>query len=182
MNIPPIQAFLDTNFVVFNTDISIRINQHCNALDKLLEEYQQTKWAFITAWNPYCKILSDNENAERMKQLKSKVNNYITFEGEGIGNDKNWTPERSLLILGIDKLEAINIGNEFEQYAIVFGTKNTKAELIILKNNNDEDISISDKFIQLSDQQKLSLFMKRTKSDEPTEYDELLQHWWLNRY
>lgn len=132
MNIPPIQAFLDTNFVIFNTDISIKINKHCKSLDKLLEHHQQTNWAFITAWNPYCKVLSNIENAERMEQLKGKVTNYITFEGEGIGNDKNWTPERSLLILGIDKVEAISIGNEFEQYAIVVGSINKVAELTIL--------------------------------------------------
>lgn len=132
MNIPPIQAFLDTNFVIFNTDISIKIGQNSKPLDKLLEQHQQTNWAFITAWNPYCEVLSNIENTERMERLKGKVTNYVTFEGEGIGNDKNWTPERSLLILGIDKVEAINIGNEFGQYAIVVGLINKIAEFVVL--------------------------------------------------
>ena len=59
-------------------------------------------------------------------------------------------------------------------------------------NSTDRDFEKSDshtnsstsaeKFWEMSDQERLSLFMKRINSQEPSEYDELLKSWWANRY
>ncbi len=64
--------------------------------------------------------------------LKNKLTGYICFEGEGRGSDDKWKPELSLLILGISKENAIKLGKEFEQNAIVYGAKGELPELLIL--------------------------------------------------
>jgi hypothetical protein len=42
-------------------------------------------------------------------------------------------PEKSLLILGINKEQAIAIGNEYEQNAIVYGEVGQAAQLLLLR-------------------------------------------------
>lgn len=48
--------------------------------------------------------------------------------------------------------------------------------------NTIQEMDIRSWFSQLSDNQKLSLFMKRVNSNEATIFDGLLQSWWINRY
>jgi len=46
----------------------------------------------------------------------------------------------------------------------------------------NEDMDLQNWFSKLSDNQKLSLFLKRVNCDEATLYDDLLKKWWINRY
>jgi hypothetical protein len=43
------------------------------------------------------------------------------FPGEGIGDDGVWPPERSVLVLGIEREAALQLGRRFGQRAIVCG-------------------------------------------------------------
>jgi len=43
-----------------------------------------------------------------------------------------WEPEKSLLIFGISRTRAIELGNKFEQNAIVVGKKSLPAELVLI--------------------------------------------------
>ena len=125
-------AYLKTTFVVFNTQIKIKIGETCNKLNEFLKQKNCIDWAFITPWNPKSVTLSHTENNLRMKQLISMINQFEFFAGEGIGEDKSYLPERSLLILGISRQKAEEIGIHFKQNAIVFGQLNSVAELIDL--------------------------------------------------
>jgi len=108
------QAYRQTRYVVLDKDIIITIDQHCAQVDALLEQHECEDWAFITAENPFSKPLTADENATRHNQLLEKVTGYIHFDGEGIGDDPKWKPEKSLLILGISTSDAISIGKYFE--------------------------------------------------------------------
>jgi hypothetical protein len=63
------------------------------------------------------------------------TDSYIILEGIGVGKEPTWEPELSLLIIGITNEDAILIGNEFEQNAIVIGKIYSIPELLILNNN-----------------------------------------------
>jgi len=126
------EAYEGTKFKVFDLPIVIKINKHCTELDALIRQHDVAEWAFITAWNPYSKVLSDAENSHRHQQLVEWVKPYQSWEGEGLGTDASWKPERSLLILGISKNEAIALGTSLEQNAIVYGKMNEPAELLQL--------------------------------------------------
>jgi hypothetical protein len=94
--------------------------------------YGVNEWAYITAWNPYSKPTNPDRNDERHKDLLAELTDYPLFAGEGIGTDPEWEPEKSVLVLGISRQQAVSIGNKYEQNAIVFGVLNTKAELVML--------------------------------------------------
>lgn len=97
-------------------------------------QWNARTWAFITAWNPKSKLLSPQENNQRHKELIKiiKKTGYPYFIGKGIGKEAGWEPEISLLILHIDKETALQIGQYFNQNAIVFGEQGKKPKLLII--------------------------------------------------
>lgn len=127
-----IEAYKNTKYIVFEPDITIEIGILNQDVDELLIKHNSNEWAFVTAYNPYSRVLSNEENRVRHDELKVLTKDYITFEGHGVGEDPTWEPELSLLIIGITKDEASKIGTKFEQNAIVCGEINSFPELIIL--------------------------------------------------
>lgn len=130
-----INAYRNTSYNVFEPKISIRIGETNPVLDALLREYDCTEWAYITAYNPFSEVLSEEENMERHKQLKATLKEYALFEGEGVGTDPSWKPERSLLILGISEGDAEKLGEKFQQNAIVVGELQEAPRLLFPKEN-----------------------------------------------
>jgi hypothetical protein len=53
------------------------------------------------------------------------------YTGEGIGVDGTWPPERSILVLGIEREAAVQLGGRFGQVAIVFGEAGGPATLVL---------------------------------------------------
>jgi hypothetical protein len=132
MNQELLEAYSKTKFVVFNSEIVIEIGKRNFLVEELLAEKGFNCSAFITAFNPFSQILTDDENHNRHLELLSLVKDYIVFEGEGRGEDATWKPEKSLLILGISRENARNLGTYFEQNAIVFGEMENCFELLVL--------------------------------------------------
>jgi hypothetical protein len=133
MNEALLNAYLETTFHVFEPSISIKVGHSNNSLEALLIENNASEWAYITPYNPYSRELNDIENLMRFERLKGELSEYSIFEGEGVGMDLTWAPERSLLILGITKEKAIEIGNNYEQNAIVYGAIHQLPELLVLR-------------------------------------------------
>ena len=127
-----IEAYKNTKYKVFGSTITIEIGKFNQDLNNLILNHNSNEWAFITAFNPYSKVLTNDENKIRHYELKELTENYVTFEGHGVGEDPTREPELSLFIIGISKVEATKIGKKFEQNAIVYGELNNSPELIIL--------------------------------------------------
>ena len=127
-----INAYKKTEFCISNPAIRTKIGEMNTALDELLKECDQDYCAFISACNPYSNLLSDVENSERYLFLKEALKEYRYFEGEGIGEDLSWKPEQSLLVIGINRDDAIEVGQHFTQNAIVVGVVGKPAELALL--------------------------------------------------
>ena len=126
-----LEAYNSTDFIVYDKNIVIKIGESNKELDKLLEEHNASSWSFITAYNPLSNVLPDEENNSRHHELMEHTNEYAVFDGEGKGQNSEWKPEKSLLIVGISKNEAYKIGKHFKQYAIVVGEYRHKAELLL---------------------------------------------------
>ncbi len=60
------------------------------------------------------------------------MKDFLVYEGEGVGEDPEWKPERSVLILGIGRSKAEELGKLFDQNAIVVGMNGKNAELVLL--------------------------------------------------
>lgn len=128
-----VKAYTETVFHVFNPSIEIRIGTQQPLLDKLLAKQSCSQWAFITPYNPASVLLSDAENKERMVQLLAVLKGYLCYYGEGRGTDPAWLPEQSVLILGISQAKANKLGRAYGQLAIVTGSINKSARLVLLQ-------------------------------------------------
>ncbi|MBM9499882.1 DUF3293 domain-containing protein [Leptospira sp. 201903071] len=125
-------SYLKTRYLVFDPRLSIGAESFNPTLDAFLKEQGEEEWAYLTAFNPRSKILSTEENQSRNRELKLELNSYLVLEGEGKGEDSEWVPESSFLVLGISEKEAILLGKKFQQNAILIGRINRRSKLKFL--------------------------------------------------
>ena len=87
----------------------------------------------MTAHNPGSMPLTTDENRARHARLEADVSarEYEVFPGEGVGDDGEWPPEASLLILGMPRAEATVLGHAHAQRAVVWGGVGEPALLLI---------------------------------------------------
>ena len=98
-------AYENTSFLAdtHKGTICIRVGATESTLDSLLIEDDATEWAFVTAHNPGSMKPDAAANASRHRRLQESVTNdeYKFCPGKGVGTDLNWSPEESILIIGI---------------------------------------------------------------------------------
>ncbi len=127
-----LQAYLNTTYSTKNPELAIKIGELNQPLNVFLFDNNSFTWAFVSASNPFSSILSKDENNLRHEALIQKTKSMKWRFCEGVGNpsDESWKAEKSLLILDISKKEAIELGKEFNQNAIVFGRLSQAPELV----------------------------------------------------
>lgn len=128
-------AYLKTRYVVEadKTEVAFYINDEPNeSFDELLNDYKIATWAFITACNPFSKLLSNEENERRQTELENYLTtaNHKFLHGRGEDSSGIWRAEPSFLIFNVDENQANEIGRLFEQNAVVFGEIYKKPKLI----------------------------------------------------
>ena len=134
MNPELFEAYKKTTFRVYLPlgVIDIRIGCGNALLNQLLLKNNAQSWAFITACNPH----SVRQNADVNTFLNTQLENYLSekqylfFKGIGVGDDASWEPEESFLVLNIRNEDAMKIGRQFKQNAIVAGVIGNAPELI----------------------------------------------------
>ena len=118
-------AYQQTLYEVFRDKkiIQLRVSVKSTALDQLLRQYQQTTWALITAWNPYSQPLSELENRTRNRILAADLKKLDLPLLNAVGRDESdqWPAEESLFVVGINRLDAVCMGQKFSQNAILYG-------------------------------------------------------------
>ena len=131
-----ISAYKVTNFhVKAKPAFTLNVGKVSEELKELLKQNRVESAAFITAWNPYSKSLSDKENQSRNEQLKNELNIRSLKFIDGFGQDPlgQWDGEDSFLVLGIELEASKKLGIQFEQNAIVWSDKDAIPQLILLR-------------------------------------------------
>lgn len=126
------KAYLNTTYRVYEPAIDIRIDKENHGLAATLLQIGHTEWAYLTACNPCSKQLTPEENEKGNQLLLDDLKPFRVFNGEGVGDDPSWPPEKSYLVAGIHREVAIYLGKKYEQHAIVVG-QGKSAELVMLK-------------------------------------------------
>lgn len=133
-------SYKNADYVVFghqrgSPDLVIRIDRVNPALDELLAHNEAASAAFVTACNPRGekKTYEENEAAAAALRASPALIGYAWFKGEGRDPERRWPAEPSLLIVGIPRKEAAQLGEALNQNAIVFVEKGGKPELIVLE-------------------------------------------------
>jgi Protein of unknown function (DUF3293) len=136
-------AYLATTFRVNSPhgNIDIRVGQRQPKLDALLLELGATEWAYVTAWNPGSRRLSADQNelaqARLLRLLQDR--DFTFYGGEGIPDVQGWVREHSVWIARIDLEEAVEIGRQFGQNAIVGGILGRVAQMVWCDEKSGKD-------------------------------------------
>lgn len=133
-------AYLRTVYRVSIPDggaLDLRIGERCQPLDRLLAAHDCRRWAFVTAWNPRSQPLPIWRNAARSRQLAHALAGlgYRFLPGLGVPTERSWKPEVSLLVLGMPVANALRLGRQFGQNAIVAGRRGGAPELFWCRPN-----------------------------------------------
>jgi len=130
-----LETYRGTAFIIEapHCEINLRVGEPSQAVDALLESYDATKCAFITAWNPRSIRLKAAENRQRHADLVELVRSlgHLFLPGRGIGKDASWPPEESILVIGVDRDAALKLGRAFNQLAIIFKEVHQPVELLL---------------------------------------------------
>ncbi len=129
-----LQEYRNAIYEIYEPHILMHVGQASPELDQLLAQHDEERWAFITPYNPYPHKLTAAENEARLEELRHLAHSFITYAGEG--RDDGATPcpiEKGLFILGIPPNEAGNLGQQFDQKAILVGHYGKPVELMVLK-------------------------------------------------
>lgn len=114
-------------------DLVIRIGELNSGLDELLEAEGGATAAFITAANPFGVPQDEWQNKLAMIALSQVLEGkYPCYSGEGRDPKGEWRAEPSLLVIGISRAGAEDLGRRYDQNAIVFIEKGGAPELVAL--------------------------------------------------
>jgi len=130
-----IAAYEKALYVVFGKpELVLRIGEPNPDLDELLEAEGAATAAFVTAANPRGEVATPwkNEIANAALVQTQTQAGYACYEGEGRDPQGRWTPERSVLVVGISRPDAEAEGRAFEQNAIVFVERGRSPELVLI--------------------------------------------------
>ena len=131
-----LDSYTEANYHVYaNPSFILKIGQSSKELRKLLADLNVKFAAFITAFNPYSKELELIENRSRNKILEGKIKSLALYyiKGDGRCGDSGQVGEESFLVFGLSKKQAINLGMESQQNAIVVCETNATPSLLLLK-------------------------------------------------
>jgi len=101
-------------------------------LDELLSELGASRWAFLTAYNPESTRRGSKENERRQASMRAQLasSGYTLLASEGRDASGLWPPEPSVLVLGISRREARQVGRQYGQLAILVGHRGFPGRLV----------------------------------------------------
>jgi len=130
-----ITAYNAAHYHVFHEpQFVLKIGQFSRELSLLHKEAGMTCSAFITADNPLGVPGSVEQNKSAYARLIESVSNsgLSSIDGEGKDPAGEWPGEKSLLIIGCDRQQAVEWGGLYNQNAIVWCGDDAIPELIVL--------------------------------------------------
>ncbi|MEN8220220.1 MAG: DUF3293 domain-containing protein [Pseudomonadota bacterium] len=131
------QAYLDTTYQVYLDSVEcldLRIGVYSETLADWLKSKFLDNWCVITAFNPFSRALSREENFARNAIMEKTLENLPVevYKAKGIPSDDKWLAEDSFFVAGLVPDKFVELGIKFGQNAIVLGNQSAIPELIWL--------------------------------------------------
>jgi len=112
--------------------IALRIGAPNRELDRMLARRRASRWAFISAWNPYSILRPQWYNFSRhdrlIRALRAEGWSWVSALAQGDSDD--WPIEPGALILDIGSAHAYKLGQRFRQNAVVWGQRGCAPQLL----------------------------------------------------
>jgi len=131
-----VTAYEETQYCVEGTPACVlRIGEVSPGLAALHARWSVTASTFVTACNPTSQSLDDAANAQRHADLREELQRLgLPFlEGAGRHPDNGWPAEPSFLVLGLEFDEARELGNRWQQNAVVWAGADAVPRLLLLR-------------------------------------------------
>lgn len=131
-----IKAYRETQYyIAAPAPFVLRVGVVNEALARACAQHNANCCAFITASNPYSRLVDDQQNAERQAALARELEQrgLTFFHGIGRHPSGSWPPETSYLVLGLSLEAAKALGTEYQQNAILWCGADAVPELILLR-------------------------------------------------
>ena len=101
--------------------ITLRVGQQCSALQAVFAQQNVTTACYITAFTPFVRLLTKQENEARNAQLLAELASlYPVFENVGVDLTGEWEGVASYLALGASEDASLALADVWEQNAVVF--------------------------------------------------------------
>jgi len=90
--------------------------------------------AYLTAWNPCGQLAATADNVAAQHALVESLRQqgYALLRGVGASPTEDWSPEDSVLVLGLERAAAVALGREYRQNAIVWSGADATPELVVV--------------------------------------------------
>ena len=87
-----------------------------------MRDHKKTTAAFITAFNPFSKVQTDQENLQAQNELLKDVKGFRFEAINGYGQDiaEEWPREDSILIIGLTESQAETLADKYSQNAFIW--------------------------------------------------------------
>jgi hypothetical protein len=131
-----LSAYSETEYrVVGSLSFVLRIGYTSEPLARAHAEQQVTCSAYITACNPHSASRSDADNHRRQQALAAELTRrgLVFLPGVGQHPTNGWPGEASYLVFGLSLEEAMALGREWEQNAIVWAGADAIPQLVLLR-------------------------------------------------
>ena len=118
--------------------IEFRIGEPSDTLDAMMAMNHVHSAAFVSSANVHGASTPENEQRLAEYLLRSHVDGlnapakYRVYQGEGRDPEGKWSAEPSVLIMGILRKDAEELGRRLQQNAIVWIEKGKPPELVVL--------------------------------------------------
>ena len=103
--------------------ITLILGQKCTALQAVFKQHNVTTACYITAYNPFGRLLKKQENKARNTRLQAElVALYPVFEGVGVDPAGEWGGEASFLALGVSEdvsLALADVWNKTRSFSLM---------------------------------------------------------------
>lgn len=116
-------------------ELVLKIEGHSPGLAALYARWGVASAAFLTAWNPLSQPTSREKNLEQGARLLEDVRDLGLpyLEGRGCDPSGQWPPEESLLVLGLSRPLAMELGERYAQNAVVWADADAIPRLVLLR-------------------------------------------------
>lgn len=131
-----VDAYLETDYRVFGQlPLVLRVGAANAALAALYRQYKVNSGAFISACNPFSRLVDDAVNSARQAELAKDLQkrSLSHIEGVGVHTSGSWPAEPSFFVLGLSLEDAMLLGKKYSQNAIVWCGADCVPELILLR-------------------------------------------------
>lgn len=131
-----VNVYFQTDFALAGElELVFNVGRASPALDVAMIWRGYERAAFLTAYNPFSRDVGDELNRKAQAAMLSDLErmglDWIAGEGRDPAGD--WPGEPSVLVLGIARQQASELGQAYEQNALVWCEVGQPSELILLR-------------------------------------------------